>query len=333
MRALAPTHPWAQRPDGVTPTELAGTPLVMREQGSGDQRGTRARWLAHLGLTPTVAMDELLDQVHAVGVGVHDSHFLPPDTPYPIGIEGAGVVIDSDVPGHYPGDRIAFVSAMQATGGTWAEYAVVEARSLILPVPAVLGLIEATALPVAGNTTMRALAALQHLPHGAHVFVAGGSGAIGTLTVQLAQRCGWRLVASASERNQRLPALTRRRTDPWWPDAVRQWAAGGVDAAVAIQPGTTEQSMGVVANGGYVVGVSGDAVTPERGARRGTVPHDVAVHEDLVRLLDEVADGRIQAQAAVQPPSVGMTAPLTLTASSEQSQTTSADTSCGVAVR
>lgn len=42
---------------------------------------------------------------------------------------------------------------------------------------------------------------------------------------------------------------------------------------------------------------------------------------------------RSEAQAAVQPPSVGITAPLTLTASSEQSQTTNAEISCGVAVR
>lgn len=77
---------------------------------------------------------------------------------------------------------------MQAKGGTWAEYAVVDTRSLILPMPAELDFVEAAALPVAGNTVLRAISALGELPDGAAVFVAGGSGAIGTLAIQLAHR-------------------------------------------------------------------------------------------------------------------------------------------------
>ncbi|MCM3659740.1 LysR family transcriptional regulator [Georgenia satyanarayanai] len=69
LLVVAPTHPWAQR--GVTPTELAGTPLVMREQGSGT-REVLVRWLAGLGLAPTVAMElaSTTAVVHAVGAGV-----------------------------------------------------------------------------------------------------------------------------------------------------------------------------------------------------------------------------------------------------------------------
>ncbi|MGR6317102.1 LysR family transcriptional regulator [Micromonospora soli] len=35
---VAPTHPWARRRRGITPTELATTPLVSREAGSGTLR-------------------------------------------------------------------------------------------------------------------------------------------------------------------------------------------------------------------------------------------------------------------------------------------------------
>lgn len=134
---------------------------------------------------PQIDDDELLVRVEAVGVGVHDAYFLPSDAPYPlpIGIEAAGVVeqVGSAVRAHRPGDRIAFVSAMQPKGGTWAEYAAVRANSLIVSVPANLGFVEAAAVPVAGNTALRAVNALGDRPAGGSLFVAGGSGAIGTL--------------------------------------------------------------------------------------------------------------------------------------------------------
>ncbi|WP_326635024.1 RICIN domain-containing protein [Streptosporangium sp. NBC_01755] len=104
---------------------------------------------------PQIDDDELLVRVKAVGVGIHDSYFLPGDAkyPFPIGIEAAGVVeqVGSRVSGHRPGDRIAFVSSMQPKGGTWAEYAAVKAGSLIVPVPTGLDFVEAAAVPVAGT--------------------------------------------------------------------------------------------------------------------------------------------------------------------------------------
>lgn len=43
---------------------------------------------------PTINDDELLVHIKAVGVGIHDSYFLPQEInyPYPIGIEAAGIV-------------------------------------------------------------------------------------------------------------------------------------------------------------------------------------------------------------------------------------------------
>ncbi len=35
---VAPGHPWAELPDGVSPAELAKTPLVVREEGSGTRQ-------------------------------------------------------------------------------------------------------------------------------------------------------------------------------------------------------------------------------------------------------------------------------------------------------
>lgn len=74
---------------------------------------------------PIIAENDLLIEIKAVGVGVHDEYFLPPNINYPyvIGIEAAGIIekIGQSVTNYKIGDKIAFVSAMQPKGGTWAE--------------------------------------------------------------------------------------------------------------------------------------------------------------------------------------------------------------------
>ncbi|MGO1545196.1 MAG: LysR family transcriptional regulator [Gulosibacter sp.] len=35
---VAPEHPWSERSEGISPAELAGTPLVVREEGSGTRQ-------------------------------------------------------------------------------------------------------------------------------------------------------------------------------------------------------------------------------------------------------------------------------------------------------
>lgn len=247
---------------------------------------------------PRIDDDELLVRVKAVGVGIHDSYFLPGDAkyPFPIGIEAAGVVeqVGSDVSGHRPGDRVAFVSSMQPKGGTWAEYAAVKAGSLIVPVPAGLDFVEAAAVPVAGNTVLRAVKALEAVPAGGSLFIAGGSGAIGTLAIQVARTRGWRVGASASERNHdHMLSLGAEAVvdyhDPTWPEQIRQWMPGGVDAAMAVQPHTSADSLSVVRDGGKLITVSGDVVAPERNVHVEVVPHDTDVRGELTQLMMEIA--------------------------------------------
>lgn len=81
--------------------------------------------------------------------------------------------------------------------------------------------------------------------------------------------------------------------DPGWPDQVRRWAPGGVDAAIAVQPGTATDSMGVVRDGGQVVAVSGDQVTSERHVSVGPPPHQLAVQDEWGRLMTEIAAGEV----------------------------------------
>lgn len=251
---------------------------------------------------PRVGPGELLVRLSAVGVGIHDSYFLPHDAPhpFPIGIEGAGVIeeVAGDVGEYRPGERIAFVSSMQPKGGTWAEYAVVDAGSLILPMPAEMDFVEAAALPVAGNTVLRAFAALGDMPDDASIFIAGGSGAIGTLTIQLARARGWRVGASASARNHDyMRSLGAEATvdyhDDRWVDEVRRWAPGGVDAAFAVQPGTSADCMPVVRDGGAVITISGDDVAAERGISVGMIAYQKDVHDELTDLMMDVVGDRV----------------------------------------
>ncbi len=251
---------------------------------------------------PSINEDELLVRVKAVGVGIHDSYFLPQEIsyPYPIGIEAAGVVeeIGSEVTRYQKGDRIAFVSMMHPKGGTWAEYAAVQQDSLILPIPENMDFAKAAAVPVAGNTVLRALTAL-HLKEGDSVFIAGASGAIGTFAIQFAKARGWKVAGSASPKNHDyMKTLGADKTvdyrDPNWADEIRQWMPVGVDAAIAIQPGTGTESMHVVKDGGTVITISGDRIEPERGITAAFVPHKADVQNEIKALIQQIADGTYQ---------------------------------------
>ena len=265
---------------------------------------------------PSIDDDELLVRVRAIGVGIHDSYFLPTDVsyPFPIGIEAAGVVelVGDAVSGYSRGDRIAFVSAMQPKGGTWAGYAAVKSSSLIVPIPSALGFTEAAALPVAGSTILRAMYPLA-IPSGGSLFVAGASGAIGTLAIQLAHRKGWQVAASASRKNHGYmlslgAAKVVDYNDADWPEQIRQWMPGGVDAAIAVQPGTSSGCVEVVRDGGQVVTVSGDQAAPKGRVRVEMIPYEVDVLGELKALAADVADGRVRLALETHPFEEGLVA-------------------------
>ena len=268
------------------------------------QPGTQAVEPAEVPV-PTMGDEELLVRVCAVGVGIHDSYFLPENAqyPYPIGIEAAGVIEQRGraVAGYQQGDRVAFVSSMQPKGGTWAQFVAVNADSLIIPIPDGMDFAEAAAVPVAGNTVLRAFRVLEPMPAGGTLFIAGGSGAIGTLAIQIARRRGWRVVASASEPNHAyLLSLGAEKAvdyrDPNWAEQVLQAMPGGVDAVVAVQPGTSSQSMQVLKDAGVLISISGDAQISERGVRMSGVPYLMDVRDELVQLMTDIAEGELRVE-------------------------------------
>lgn len=252
---------------------------------------------------PSIDPEEVLVRVKAIGVGLHDRWFMPQDArfPYPIGIEASGVIeaVGSAVPGFHVGERVMFTSTMQPKGGVWAEYAAVASRG-VLQMPDELDFVRAAALPVAGGTALDGMRLLD-LSSGDTVFMAGASGAIGTITIQLAAALGSRVAASASPQNHEYmkglgAELTVDYHDPAWPDQVREWSPGGVDAALAIQPGTGVECLRIVRDGGKIVTVSGDKMTTERGIEIQQVAGGGGRQQALADLAAKVASGDIHVE-------------------------------------
>lgn len=251
---------------------------------------------------PKITDDEMLVEVRAVGVGIHDEYFLPQTITYPytIGIEAAGVVreVGSHVSSYQAGDRIGFISMMQEKGGTWAEYAAVNKEGLSFLIPDNMTFEQAAAIPVAGNTALKAIESLP-LPSGASLFIAGASGAIGTFLIQLAKQKGYLVASSASKKNHPYmkdlgAGYTVDYSDPNWQQQVKDWASGGVDAAIAIQPNTTIDSMNVVKDAGAVISISGDQVQSERQIDVQIVSHQLDIRKQLDDMVKRIADGNME---------------------------------------
>lgn len=251
---------------------------------------------------PDINEDEMLVRVMAIGVGIHDGYFLPPNIqfPYPIGIEAAGIIEKAgrNVKSYQKGDQISFVSMMQTKGGTWAEYAVVSDDSLIIPIPKGMSFTEAAAIPVAGNTTLKALHALQLKP-GDSLFIAGATGAIGTFAIQIAAAKGCVVAGSASKKNHEyMLSLGANKVvdyhDSDWAKQIKQWMPEGVDAALATQPGTGILSMDVVKEGGKVIAISGDQFSPQRDITVEQLPYHMDVKNELTQLMNDIAMKRVK---------------------------------------
>ncbi|WOV87050.1 NADP-dependent oxidoreductase [Sporosarcina oncorhynchi] len=247
---------------------------------------------------PEVNENELLVHVKAIGVGIHDGYFLPEDIQYPytIGIEAAGIIekVGQNVTRFQEGQRVAFVSSMQPKGGTWAEYAVVTEDSLILPIPEAMTFEQAAAIPVAGNTALKALHDLQLKPNDT-LFIAGASGAIGTFAIQLAVAKGWIVAGSASKSNHDyMRSLGAEKVvdyhDADWTQQIRKWMPNGVDAVMAIQPSTGLESMDVLKENGQIVAVSGDQLPVRPNIVIRTIAYHVDVTDELSAVMNRIAN-------------------------------------------
>ena len=159
---------------------------------------------------PSPADNEVLVRVHASSVNPVDHAIaagmlagmgVQHDYPVILGREYAGVVEQAGAAvSHYePGDNVfGFLLHANPTvhDGAWADLITVTEELSIAPSPDNIDLAIAGAAPLAGITAMTAIDALD-LSAGDVLLVAGATGGVGSLAVQLAARAGARIVAPA----------------------------------------------------------------------------------------------------------------------------------------
>jgi NADPH2:quinone reductase len=165
---------------------------------------------------PAPADNEVLVRVHASSVNPVDNSIaagalaqmgVQYEYPVILGRDYAGVVEQSGpaVSDYKPGDQVyGFVLHANPAvhDGAWAELITVSAELSIAPSPDGVDLAIAGAAPVAGIIAVTAIDAVD-LAEGDVLLVAGATGGVGSLAVQLAARAGARVLGPALPRTRR----------------------------------------------------------------------------------------------------------------------------------
>lgn len=225
--------------------------------------------------------------------GVGDTLFAAGRTQWGVGWDVAGTVdaVGADVVEFAPGQAVIGISdRLDVSLAAQAEYVVLDAGN-VAPAPISVDPVAAATIPLNGLTAMQALAALELRP-GETLLVTGAAGAVGGFAVELAAAQGIRVIASAAAADEPV-VRTLGATDfvprtQSLPDAVREVAPGGADAALdaaALGPA----ALAAVRGGGRFVSVSVPATPiPLRGTTVTTVlvRADRGQLDELVALVD-----------------------------------------------
>src|SRR3954471_2944092 len=190
---------------------------------------------------PTPGPDDVLVEVHAVGVSFPDllltrgEYQLKPEPPFTLGVDFAGTVVSG--PGFEPGQRVAGVGPY----GNAAELTACH-RDSVFPLPDALSFDEGAALPMNYLTAQFALAERGQLRSGETVLVHGAAGGVGTATIQVAKGYGARTIAVVSTEEKAAVAKAAGADEAvlleGFKDAVAELTGGaGVDIVVDVVGG------------------------------------------------------------------------------------------------
>ena len=158
---------------------------------------------------PVVKGTDVLVQVYATSLNLLDAKirngefkiFLPYKTPFTLGHDVAGVVIQigSRVSKFKVGDEI-YARPSDHSIGTFAEYISINEND-VAHKPKNLSMEEASSIPLVGLTAWQALVEKANLKKGQKVFIQAGSGGVGTFAIQLAKHLGATIATTASSAN------------------------------------------------------------------------------------------------------------------------------------
>lgn len=215
---------------------------------------------------PTVRDDEMLVEVHAVGLNPIDNMIptgmfkpvLKFHLPATLGSDLAGVVkqVGSHVTRFKPGDAV-FASLFDLGTGSLAEFAVVPERAAA-PMPTNLDFVQAASVPMVGLTSWQAMKERAGVRPGHKVFIPAGSGGIGSMAIQLARHFGAKVGTTTSTGNVPLVrSLGADEVIDYKKQAFEKELRGYDMALGTLRDEEIEKAIGILKPGGRIVSLVG----------------------------------------------------------------------------
>jgi NADPH:quinone reductase-like Zn-dependent oxidoreductase len=226
---------------------------------------------------PTLLPDEMLVEVHAVGLNPIDSMIttgifkpvLKFQLPATMGSDLAGVVkeVGSRVTRFKPGDAV-FASLFDLGRGTLAEFAVVPER-VAAPKPANLDFVQAASVPMVGLTAWQAMKERAGVRPGQKVFIPAGAGGIGSMAIQLAKHFGAKVGTTTSTGNVPLVrSLGADEVIDYKKQAFEKELRGYDMALGTLKDDEIEKAIGILQPGGKLVSLVGPLDAAFAAARK-----------------------------------------------------------------
>lgn len=254
--------------------------------------------------TPSPGPGQVRVRVHAAGVNPVDAQnradgsWANLSLPAIVGSDFSGVVdrVGDGVSGWSAGEEVFGLSPFrESSAGTYAEYHVVEAGSLLRK-PDNLSHVEAAAMPLAAATALEVIERRLAVGRGEVVLVHGAGGGVGSFAVQIAAAAGATVIASASERHHELLhrlgadlCLDYRRGDV--AATARERAGRDLDAVADFVGGeAVATSLTALREGGRAASVVGFEGDLEPAIDRNITLHGVLVDPEDHLLLEQVRD-------------------------------------------
>lgn len=215
---------------------------------------------------PTLRDDEMLVEVHAVGLNPIDNMIptgmfkpvLKFQLPATMGSDLAGVVkeVGRRVTRFKPGDAV-FASLFDLGTGSLAEFAVVPER-VAAPKPTNLDFVQAASVPMVGLTAWQAMKERAGVRAGQKVFIPAGAGGIGSMAIQLAKHFGAKVGTTTSTGNVPLViGLGADEVVDYKQQAFEKVLSGYDMALGTLRDEEIEKAIGILKPGGKIVSLVG----------------------------------------------------------------------------
>ncbi|MEH2332752.1 NADP-dependent oxidoreductase [Nostoc sp.] len=260
---------------------------------------------------PKPKADEVLVKVHVAGVNPVDwkirnglGERLGLKLPIVLGGEIAGTIerIGDDVSGFKEGDAVYGI----IRSGGFAEYAIAKMGDIAAK-PRSLDFENTAAIPLGALTAWQALFDLAQISSGQRILIAGASGGVGSLAVQLAKSKGAYVIGTASGRNEDF--VRNLGADEFVDYTKQNFEAVVKDVDVvfdAVGGDTFEKTFKTLKKGGFLVtsvAFPSEEKAQEFGVKAARV-HCKPNVDQLAAISALVDEGRLKAHVATVLPLV-----------------------------